>query len=176
MSTNPLLVWDNIPDSVRRNYHNSAKRHHLLWREHFAMMGDGYIYCKVCKIYKLGEAFDFPTPKYGVYIATCVVCKGVVKDPLNWRGDNIYLQSKTWTSVVKGSNALGITTDEYVNKLHQNLRWCTTHKGWYDASTVLDILLTKHGKVTGLIRCRPCDAELKRKGRERKYQAGVRKV
>ena len=114
----------------------TAARYNLDLDIHLAKGNAGEVYCPRCKVYKGKE--NFPPTRYNLaFVRLCYTCRGTEPEPEGWRGDNPYLAGKKFGPMVAAARKLGIPIIEYLTHVQNNERWCSLHKGWFDASGLL---------------------------------------
>ena len=111
----------------------------------------GKRYCVGCKRWKGRRSFQEYSSTKSSFAGKCKACLGVKRRPAK-------LEGRFWGPAVRAAKVIGCTPEEYIAKRRQQQRWCTTHKGWFDASTTLNSPRYTGGTI---IRCRPCHVALK---------------
>lgn len=135
-----------ISGRAKIRYQESAIRHNLDLAEYLSKGSSGLRYCSVCKKWK--KRSNFLEYKYtkNSYIGTCNPCRSGKTAPRD-------VKKSAWGGTLRASGMLGITPKEYLAKREEGSRWCTDHKGWFDAKDKIE------AGGTRIIRCIQCNRD-----------------
>ena len=134
-------------------YKATALRLNIALEDYLYQGSLGKRYCVECRKWKGRKSFQEYDSTKSSFAGSCKLCLGIKRRPAKVEG-------RYWGPAIRAAKAIGCTTVEYVSKRKQGQRWCTTHKGWFDATATLDSSKYMGGAI---IRCRPCQVILKKR-------------
>jgi len=150
MMTNVEASAERLDGRRLNRYKITAQRLGIKLSEYLLQGGLGNRYCIKCLKWKLRRNFLEYSSTVSSFTGTCKPCRGFKRKPAKVAG-------KDWGPAVSAAKALGITPKEWLAKRASGLRWCTTHKDWFDATSILNSPKYQGGAI---IRCRACQARL----------------
>jgi len=110
----------------------------------------GQRYCTACQKWKKRSGFlEYESTKAS-FTGICKVCRGGKRRPAK-------IEGRLWGPAQRAAAKLGMDPKDYLAKRQDGQRWCTTHKGWFDANPILESPRYQGGSI---IRCRPCQLVL----------------
>lgn len=144
---------EQIDSRQLNRYKITAERLKIPLELYLSNGASGKRYCSKCLKWKRRSSFLEYISTQTSFAGVCKPCRGVKRKPVKVEG-------RLWGPAIRAANKLKISVKEYLDKREEGMRWCTTHKEWFNANEILESPRYQGGSI---IRCRPCQMLLKRK-------------
>ena len=104
----------------------------------------GKRYCSRCLKWKRKFTFRGYLRNSTYYSGICKLCTAGKSSPRK-------VDPAIWGPSLRAAAKIGIPIDTYLKKRSEGHRWCSDHKGWFDARLLLE------GNNPNITRCKDCN-------------------
>ena len=119
-----------IDGRTMARYNNNAKRLGIPITVYLEQGQAGKRYCSKCLKWKRRYTFRGYVHNSTYYSGICKLCTDGKTAP---RGVNPAI----WGPSLRAAAKIGIKVELYLRKRAEGYRWCSDHKGWFDAAVML---------------------------------------
>ena len=130
----------------KARYEATAKRLGLELGTYLYKGSKGSRFCTICRRWKHKDRFLLYSYTKTHYAGVCIICRGKAIKPAEVKG-------KSWGPSVRAAAATKVSAKEYITLRESGQRWCSDHKGWFNASEILGSKRYKGGTITRCLAC-----------------------
>jgi len=134
-------------------YKENAERLNIPLEEYIEQGEAGKRYCSVCLKWKQRSSFLEYAYTLSYYSGICKACSP-------GKSAHKSQNKATWGPSIRAAAKLGISVKLYLEKRAQNLRWCSDHQEWFDATELLE------GNNPSITRCKEANRTRQQEFRE----------
>ena len=138
------LMYDGIDGRIMARYKESALRLGIPLAFYLSQGQSGKRYCSRCLKWKRKFTFRGYLRNSTYYSGICKLCTTGKSSPRK-------VDPAIWGPSLRAAAKIGITVELYLQKRSENYRWCSDHKDWFDATTLLE------GNNPNITRCKDCN-------------------
>ena len=146
---------NKLSGRVKVRYKESAERLGISYDDYIQQGEKGYRYCSRCLKWKLRRYFLEYEYTKSHYSGICKVCTDGKSTPAK-------AARVSWGPSLRAADLLGISVEVYLQKRSEGFRWCSDHKGWFDAKDMLE------GRNPQITKCEDCNKARQKEIRARK--------